>query len=401
MSKVFIEESTLTAIGDAIRDKEGSTDLIAPLDMASKITNLPSGGEELPEEAFNLTGNCVYRFAYNGWNWFINKYGNRITTKDISNPSSMFYSSDQLKEIPFDINLWKTSTSLNPLSNMFYSCRKLEKAPYVIDGERKFNSSSSKVDLSSLFSNCNNLREIPYDFFWKYIPNADYWEGQTNTTLSYAYGSRDNLFAYCYSLRKHPDISMLAATQTSTYGCIYYYTFHNCYALDEIENLPVMTTTLTSNTFSSSNTFSACARVKGITFVVNADGTPKTANWKSQTIDLRSGVGFYTSASVFLNHNSGITADKQVKDDATYQALKDDPDWFTTNADYCRYNHDSAVATINSLPDTSAYLASAGGSNTITFKGTAGALTDGGAINTMTEEEIAIATAKGWTVTFV
>ena len=87
-------------------------------------------------------------------------------------------------------------------------------------------------------------------------------------------------------------------------------------------------------------------------------------------------------------------------DDTTYQTLKNDPDWFTTDINYSRYNHDSAVSTINSLPDTSAYLASAGGTNTIKFKGESGKLTDGGAINTLTEEEIAVATAKGWTVTF-
>ena len=68
---------------------------------------------------------------------------------------------------------------------------------------------------------------------------------------------------------------------------------------------------------------------------------------------------------------------------------------------YSRYNHDSAVATINSLPDTSAYLAANGGTNTIKFKGAAGSATDGGAINTLTEEEIAVATAKGWTCSFV
>jgi hypothetical protein len=64
--------------------------------------------------------------------------------------------------------------------------------------------------------------------------------------------------------------------------------------------------------------------------------------------------------------------------------------------EYSRYNHDSAVETINSLPDVSA-----GSGNTIKFEGAAGSLTDGGAINTLTEEEIAVATAKGWTVTLV
>ena len=46
-------------------------------------------------------------------------------------------------------------------------------------------------------------------------------------------------------------------------------------------------------------------------------------------------------------------------------------------------------------------LATAGGTNTIKFKGDSGSATDGGAINTLTEEEIAVATAKGWTVSLV
>ena len=44
MAKVFIEETTLTSIGDAIRDKAGTNELISPLDMPNAIINLPSGG---------------------------------------------------------------------------------------------------------------------------------------------------------------------------------------------------------------------------------------------------------------------------------------------------------------------------------------------------------------------
>jgi hypothetical protein len=164
--------------------------------------------------------------------------------------------------------------------------------------------------------------------------------------------------------------------------------------LDEINDLVVLPITITSNFFS--NTFYYCHRLKDMIFEVNEDGTPKTANWKSQVIDLSSGVGYAFGTSSILGYNSGITADKEVKDDATYQALKNDLDWFATKIEYSRYNHDSAVNTINSLPDTSAY-----GTNTIKFKGASGSLTDGGAINTLTEEEIAVATAKGWTVSFV
>lgn len=44
MSKVFIEESTLSAIGAAIREKTEKTDLIAPGDMPAEIRAIVSGG---------------------------------------------------------------------------------------------------------------------------------------------------------------------------------------------------------------------------------------------------------------------------------------------------------------------------------------------------------------------
>lgn len=40
MSKVFIEESTLTAIGDSIRAKTGKSDPIGPLDMPAEIGSI-------------------------------------------------------------------------------------------------------------------------------------------------------------------------------------------------------------------------------------------------------------------------------------------------------------------------------------------------------------------------
>jgi hypothetical protein len=90
---------------------------------------------------------------------------------------------------------------------------------------------------------------------------------------------------------------------------------------------------------------------------------------------------------------TGKTYDTRITDDATYQALKDNENSWTSDVNYSSYSRTSAVETINSLPDCSAT-----GTNTIKFMGSAGSLTDDGAINTMTAEEIAVATAKGWTV---
>ena len=216
-------------------------------------------------------------------------------------------------------------------------------------------------------------------------------------------GSSSSSFYGCSSLRSIPMDFLAHGNPVVYYNySIYNYGFYNCYALDELVNLPNPhhNATWTSNSFY--NSFSNCDRLKNLTFALNPEtNAPYVVEWKDQIIDLSEYVGYCSSTYDIRGYNSGITADKAVTDDATYQALKDDPDWFTANIAYSRYNHNSAVATINSLPDTSAYLATAGGTNTIKFKGTAGSSTDGGAINTLTAEEIAVATAKGWTVTLV
>lgn len=42
MSKIFISESSLTAIGDAIRAKTGGTDLLSPAQMVDEIGTIPA-----------------------------------------------------------------------------------------------------------------------------------------------------------------------------------------------------------------------------------------------------------------------------------------------------------------------------------------------------------------------
>ena len=353
-------------------------------EMAQAIDDiLPSP----PESAFAISGNCNYRFSYDGWNWFIEQYGDRITTKDITDANNMFDSSNKITEIPFDLN-FSSSASYHSLQNIFSYCNSLIQV-------HKLN--NVKVyDMANMFNSCRRLRTIPDD-----IADSWDWSYVEGLTSPYSGGKQSYMFSYCYSLRSIPMNLIKSGNPYLKYNSSYYYQgFFYCYALDELINLPIPYTkaTWTSNAFSYA--FNYCSRLKNITFALN-DGVPYIVTWKSQVIDLNDYVGWAYDKSSILDYNSGITSDKEVTDNATYQALKNDPDWFTTNINYSRYNHDSAVATINSLPDTSAYLATAGGTNTIKFRGQAGASTDGGAINTLTEEEIAVATAKGWTVTLV
>ena len=50
MANVFIEESTMTNIGKAIRSKTGKTSKILPADMPEEILNIVSGGDFSVEE---------------------------------------------------------------------------------------------------------------------------------------------------------------------------------------------------------------------------------------------------------------------------------------------------------------------------------------------------------------
>lgn len=377
-----INDTHLTSIANAIRSKNGETSGYTPADMPAAIGRIPTGGSaEIPSEAFSISGNCQYMFSNKHWDWFIENYGSQVTTSSISNTNNMFVFSG-VETIPFTINL---STSGCSCVGMFENCTNLKTLPEVSGKSNSF---------SKVFSYCYRIRQIP-----------DSW-GNLDFSYFYtqSYTSMNAIFDHCYSLREIPP-SLLSNLHndktTSIYSKTYYMFFNYCYSLNEILNLPVDGATITSNMFGA--TFERCSRLKNMTFATN-NGTPYTANWKTQTIDLTKAVGYsYADGTqdYILNYNSGITKDKEVIDDATYQALKNDLDWWTIKKNYCRYNHDSAVATINSLPDTSAYLTTAGGTNTIKFDGNSGSATDGGAINTLTEEEIAVATAKGWTVTLV
>ena len=374
----------LTAIANAIREKTGTTNKLTLDEMPTAISNISSGGGDIPEEAFNITGNCQSMFSRGKWDWFINNYGDRITTSLIESADAMFKES-KVSNIPFYINLLNNGYA--SASNIFYLCSNLEGSPYI----------TGKIgECLNMFYGCYRLNYIPEDWATKID-----WSSR-NDNPSYNFIS--NVFFQCYSLKRIPQnlissIFLQFPYSGDNYDSFPYYNqYRYCYSLEELQNIPVSyyTTGNTSNLFGGF--VNACNRLKSLTFKTN-NGTPIVAKWKNQTIDLSNYVGYASKAENITGYNSGLTTATQITDDASYQSLKNNPDSWTALIQYSRYNHDSAVETINSLPDTSEYLASAGGTNKIKFKGESGSATDGGAINTLTEAEIAVATAKGWTVT--
>ena len=355
----IIDTYPLDAEGNRISylTQEQVLNTIAPSAMAEAIYNSPAFP---PKDAFKITGDCGNKFAYNGWNWFLELYADDLTSENITNASNMFQN-NTIDRIPMTLNL---STSCSNTDNIFYGCTGITELP-VINNFRAG---------SDLFYGCTNLTSLN---------NNQLANVPTGLPL-------DDTFYSCYCLRSIgnfldniPDVQK----GNSIFGM--HNTFNNCYSMDELVNLPYVYSTYGDSYFFGS-CFNYCTRLKRVTF------RNQTVNetTKSATMDLSTNVG-WGGLNNFIYY--GFDYDTQVKDDESYQLLKDNPDYWTTDMAYSRYNHDSAVETINSLPDVSINSTN----STIKFRGAAGSKTDGGAINTLTAEEIAVAAAKGWTVTLV
>ena len=379
MSKVVIDDSKLVNIADAIRNKNGSANKYTPTEMATAIGDIKvSTGAELAPEDLVISGSCNYMFYEGNWNWFIEKFGDKITTKDITDGKYMFQNNKSLSSIPFSLNF---KENYEAKINEIFSSSYFVSPPYI---------NNLKVKSTyRIFCYSNKITEIPEDYF-------DTWDFSAFNEGKDSNYDASQMFLQCYSLRKIPsDLSMFYNKNSSTYNMFYSDAFYKCLCLEKATNLPVQPTIISSNVFDY--TFRDCNRLKQITFSLNG-GIPKTASWQAQVINLSQYVGYAQNNLTAY----GIPSDTRIIDDESYQLLKNNEDAWTRNIAYSRYNHDSAVETINTLPDTSAYLAESGGTtNIIQFRGANGSATDGGAINTLTEAEIAVAAAKGWSVSFV
>lgn len=368
----------LNAIGDAIREKTGKTELLTLDEMPVEIKSIQGGdGGEPVTGDISYLFDCYYTFkgtsddAKQAYTKLSGDVVNALVFKDITKAYRTFAENTYVTSIP-EINLVEDGVQID---YMCYKATNLLKAPKITGKIKK---------MSNLFASCTNLQDISE------IVNYEFDEEDRTVVAGYFLGSN-------YYLREIPSSFLkrygrLHNTSAST-RCPTYNVCYQMYSLDEFVDYGVTSGTMTSSHFF--NVAYNVYRLKRWTFETNEDGTPKTANWHTQTLNFAEAKVGYGDVSSY-----GFTSDTRVTDDTTYQALKDNPDYWTTLVAYSRYNHDSAVETINSLPDTSAFLAAnEGTTNTIKFKGTAGSSTDGGAINTLTEEEIAVATAKGWTVT--
>lgn len=369
----------LTAIADAIRTKTGSSDSLTLDQMPTAIEGIVGGEFTIP----TITGNATQRFSHNGWNWTFN-YG--ITTADLSNTNSMFYNSSAITSIPFDIN-YTANASGHDINYMFTGCQNLLSVPKLIG--------CKPTGMDQLFISCAQLRKVPDDF--------DSWFDWTYVETAGNYTSMGSMFNSCHALTsfpteifKHQAKRSDIQTYESGYAGLGYYN----YCLDEIVNLPVYDKVeWTENAFQS-NAFDHCMRLKAFTFEKNEDGTAKTAKWANQVIDLHNYVGWGDYSYNFTNYGMSYYDQFSNQHDelAEVEAARHKSGAWSLLFSQSRYAAPEAQATLDSLPDTSAFVTD-DTKNIIKFRKEAGVFSSTGKMTSISN--VSVANRKGWKVILV
>lgn len=156
MANVFIEESTMQAIGDAIRAKTGGTEGILPEDMPTEIASIETGDNFYDAfwDAFQDNGNRThYAYGFAGRGWRDATFQPKYPLNNISNAASMFSNGMYLGEIPAELDLDLSNSS--DCSYLFNSCISLRTV-----GSIKFNNNIAQSKNNYLFSSCTGLKNI-------------------------------------------------------------------------------------------------------------------------------------------------------------------------------------------------------------------------------------------------
>lgn len=411
MSKYVIDNETLSSIGNAIRSKTGKSDLIAPGNMPAEIESIKGGGETpFSEITLSEEDSGANLFAYNRANQYLDT-STPVKVNFYRLQNGFIHNSNMENADLFELNC--ISSKQLVITNLFFNCTNLKRVKSIgkaglinINPNIVFDASvNSSLIVAAVFSGCYSLVDANGLFTDERVLERcidSYVLG--NSSGAYFY----SMFQNCYALREVPTwFKKLKTTKKTTVipnqnSYVFNRGFYNCYSLDEVTDIPItfkdLSGTVTSNLFSDA--FTNAGRLKRITFETPTNGAAAfIMPWQSQTIDLVY-TGWIKSdyEADFLKY-SNITSDKKVMNSSYYNRLKNDPDWYTTDYRYSRFNRTSAVELFNSLPNTKSYVTSTK-PNTIKLWYYGGESTDGGGMSALTSSEIAIATNKGWTVTF-
>lgn len=357
-----------------------TADTVSPSTLALGITAHDKSGElitgtmESGSDDLLFSGDLQYYDYNGGLDNFITQNYSRIKLGNENNPITDLnngFTNCSLATLPTPIYLGSSVK----IHSLFNGVKNLTTVPTLI-----FPSPTqevSNVGWNSMFKDCYSLESIPVNYL---SPIND-----TNHSVQ-------QMFQNCYSLKTMLD-SNITLKKNNLMSM-----FDNCYSLKSINlslsNYEEYSYTPTVDVFNQ--TFNKCYSLSSITF--NCSGE---FHWSNATLYLYQ-VGWLNSLTGYSGYwlKKVLDETKCVSDDITYNNLKDTDDWWAGDYKYSKYDRQSAIATFNSLPDTSAYLDTTNKTpNTIVLKAGAGSgKGDLYNMSNLTAEEIAVATAKGWTV---
>lgn len=377
----------------------------------------------LTDEELTFT-NASYMFSkyspfYNNSNYYIR----RSNFNNVSDMSFMFNYNDKITDLS-DITININRDIGVPITSAFENCINLRKLPtFTLSPGSIININQS----SGFLRDCYVLEESE-------VQKVIYLE---------PYNSPQNaLFSYNYNIKNMDLSDMKLNSWDSSYWS--YNRFVNSEPNLRSLKLPAWNVKqdskpIVGSSYYLSDSFSEMIMLDSLTFSTNADGSPMKAKVKGQSFNVTGGSSYphgcsrydmdtyAASKGLMLYPDEPITKDDNVFRDINssnatvekiqegYNRVKNRPNWcsfWSGSITYggtsiqasrltSRFNHKSIVEFINTLPDTSEYLATEGGTNTIKLSKYQGDLTDEGGVSNLTPEEIAVATAKGWTVTIV
>lgn len=432
--KYVIQDTTLTAIGDAVRAKGGTTDLIPVTGLADAITNLPSGGGGKPlEQKYQITEGSSL-FAEGKMAWLMDDYFKDAIELNIVDKTCdlMFENAKLTDEQWANVARAKNLAPLADMTKMFHNSN-VKKLPltgfklayYYQPKVRYFLYEASQIEeiddvigamMAAAFEECKA-------------------QGVKNTHAA-------GMFAYATKLKYISPILLKSWTGVQ-FARDYDSTFAGCHSLRKLEGLGV-TVAPYFNGFVGYNTM-----LSKLTFDVQEDGSPYVVTnsaWGGNTISLTA-VGYWDSYSDpdpsmynidanyklntlkatqssgmnsllfnndttpdFVNGTTILTLSELEMRNSSGQYDELLNNWWYSDSRYSRYGARELAETLLSLPD----ISGTGSTSTIQIGGMRASCVrvlkqKGNAVsimNTVSDiatnypEAVAAATAKGWTLSF-
>lgn len=138
MARVFVNDTTLTDIADAIREKNGTEDTYKPSQMADAVRGIESGGIEV----FNNADGALYTKHMKLTNVY-------LKDSDIAIMTSKYRSCENLETVEISGQAIGANTNITPTS-VFSNCKKL--SCVIIDNITKYG--------HYCFQDCTALRNV-------------------------------------------------------------------------------------------------------------------------------------------------------------------------------------------------------------------------------------------------